>query len=69
MHRLAPEAPGAAGDGDDERGEGWEWKVVGSLTAGKKDFVVVWGGGKDPLKEILQRQVEPMGLWIGGLRA
>jgi 5-methylthioadenosine/S-adenosylhomocysteine deaminase len=73
MHRLAPEvAPQELWEMatmNGARALGVE-KVVGSLTAGKlADFVVFGVEGKDPLKEILQRQVEPMGLWIGGLRA
>ena len=45
-------------------------KVVGSLSAGKlADFVVFPAQGKEPLKDILENQIKPVGLWIGGSRA
>ena len=45
-------------------------KAVGSLAAGKlADFVVFPAEGPDPLRAILESQMEGTGLWIGGSRA
>ncbi len=64
--------------------EQWLWKmatlcgakalgiqtIAGSLTAGKlADYVVFPALDKNPLSTILQEQVFPIGLWIGGSRA
>jgi cytosine/adenosine deaminase-related metal-dependent hydrolase len=45
-------------------------KFVGSLSAGKvADFVVFETKANDPLRTILEDQIEPKELWIGGSRA
>jgi cytosine/adenosine deaminase-related metal-dependent hydrolase len=45
-------------------------KVVGSLSAEKlADFVVFPAQGSDPLRTILENQLDPTALWIGGSRA
>ena len=64
--------------------ETWLWKmatlcgakalgietIAGSLTPGKlADYVVFPALDKNPLSTILQEQVFPIGLWIGGSRA
>ena len=73
MHRIAPQI---------EPQKLWEMatmkgamalgveKVVGSLSTGKlADFVVFPAQGSDPLRTILENQMDPTALWIGGSRA
>jgi len=70
MHRMAPEvAPQKLWEMATIQGAralGVE-KVVGSLTAGKlADFVVFSVDSSDALRGILETQIQPKQLWIGG---
>ncbi|HEX4055006.1 MAG TPA: amidohydrolase family protein [Tepidisphaeraceae bacterium] len=71
LHRLAPEVPAVQlwEMGTTRAARALGWNRTGAIRAGDPaDFVAFGCATADPLREILDREVLPTSIWIGGKR-